>query len=634
MNAILDFFRRVARAFGRLFGVDPQPETVPNHGLLQIRPEQPEQVGDRRNMDSGGAGTENSISRRGAGTLDDKVVFKTAAVGGFEKKAVLDYIYQMNEEAEFAQLHLKERIEELEESQHSLEESLGLANNRVRTLERDYNNIAAELEAARNAGPPAPAVNPASEELIVRLNEEIERQKALLTEKDQELQQHVAQYHDLVERTRDLESRREEVEKASYQLGKVMLDARADAETISANAKEQAKDLLARTQEEADAQRAAAHQEAEETVAAAKAEAEKLVADAQAEAGRLTSEAEESKNQILADTQAQVDATTEQSRTQLETAMESVKGRVTTLASTTQKANDEAIVQLRDLRRETLAVRQAVQEAFQMLQERSDHIDATISSAQTVLENGEKIAVDDSLFAIPELSLDEIRARKEAELEAARQEAISQQKEENTVNTDVYAEQEAETEPEMSAPAAELAADPEPVVVEEDIVPEEEDNSFAELVAQVVAQADSRSASDGKSAPDGKEVPEKEASPLNETAEQELELPAPMVEPLPELELAPTQLELEPEPVEEELPAAVSAPAQEQNYWQAPENAIAEERAISANVNNPVPEESGVTVEEGEGDEDEEEIVINIKAKSSPAASETEETPTAYGVDE
>lgn len=562
--------------------------------------------------------------------MDDKVVFKTAAVGGFEKKAVLDYIYQMNEEAEFAQLRLKERIEELEESQRSLEESLGLSNSRVRTLERDYNNIAAELEAARNAESPAPAANPASEELIVRLNEEIERQKALLTEKDQELRQHVAQYHDLVERTRDLESRREEVEKASYQLGKVMLDARADAETISANAKEQAKDLLARTQEEADAQHAAAHQEAEETVVAARAEAEKLVADAKAEAGRLTGEAEERRSGILADTQAQVDATMEQSRTQLESAMESVKGRVMALASTTQKSSGEATLQLRNLRRETLAVRQAVQEAFQMLQERSDRIDATISSAQTVLENGEKIAVDDSLFTIPELRLDEIRARKEAELEAARQEALSRQREEDSACADACAEQETGAQPELIAPipAPELEAEPEPVVLEEDIVPEEEDNSFAALVAPVVPQADE------KSTPDGKAVPAKEISPLNDSAKEKLELPAPADEPLPEPEPEAALTQLESEFTEEV----------EQDYRQAPEKVNAEERAISANVNTPaqeesdlpVQQESGVTVEEREGDEgeDEEEIVINIKAKFSAAAPEEEDIAAAYGVDE
>lgn len=194
--------------------------------------------------------------------LDKQVVFKTNAFGGFDKKAVLDYVYTLNQRAEEAQARLEEHINSLAIERDELALKLENAKSEIFALKNNQSSVQEELEGERRR---IAELN----ELVSALNEELQRQKDTVEEKDRAIREYTRLSAEYSKKIDGLEKTRAEVDHASAQIGKLLIEAHADADKVRDNA----------------------HRNAGDIVAGAKTKADEILSDAEVQAKRVIAEA-------------------------------------------------------------------------------------------------------------------------------------------------------------------------------------------------------------------------------------------------------------------------------------------------------------------------------------------------------
>lgn len=167
---------------------------------------------------------------------NNPTMFKTA-VGGFDKKAVISYIFELNESAQAEQKKLKEQLEEAKQSRQTQHAELEAQNDRVLKLE-------AELKAVKNELSGEKSRVFELTDTVESLNSEIEQQRLLIDKKEQLVRESTEQTGELKDRVDVLASREADIERASAQVGKLLLDAASDADRIRDEAKKEAEDII------------------------------------------------------------------------------------------------------------------------------------------------------------------------------------------------------------------------------------------------------------------------------------------------------------------------------------------------------------------------------------------------------
>ena len=202
--------------------------------------------------------------------MDKQVVFKTTAFGGFEKKAVLDYIYKLNEDAEATQADLHQKLDSIAGERQSLSEAFERANQRISTLQQNLEDTGAELAGERSRGLEMGNLNEG-------LREELERDRAQLRQREEDLGKIIQENRSLKEKNDEFVSKQDEVNETVSRIGMLMLDARSDADQMLKNAEEESKRLLEQTEEQSKA-----------TLAEARRDSDDLIENARASVGQIS----------------------------------------------------------------------------------------------------------------------------------------------------------------------------------------------------------------------------------------------------------------------------------------------------------------------------------------------------------
>lgn len=245
-------------------------------------------------------------------------ILKTVAFGGFEKKAVIHYIYELGENAKAAQDKLSAELEELRAARDRLGAALGETEEKLRLLQRESS---AQLQSERARGAELTG-------LVDSLGAEIARQEKIVSDRDLEIARYIAQNRQLEEKNAELEKDRAEVERATAQVGRLILNAQTDAERIVAEARLRADEITRQAQREAEELRSKAGQEALARRELAEREAGELIERARRSAGcvdtqldalrgeldrmrRVANDAAESMNQKLGELAASINTAQE-----------------------------------------------------------------------------------------------------------------------------------------------------------------------------------------------------------------------------------------------------------------------------------------------------------------------------------
>jgi len=176
--------------------------------------------------------------------LVDKPVFKSAVIGGFERQSVLNYIQEIVSNTEEAQSRLNTQIEEASAAREKLEQSVKELESRLSDSEKSRGLLGAELQNAKVES------NELSSTLKT-LNEELDRQKTIIREKDEQLSlkdkakaglewENSKLQHQITE----LQVGRDEIEKTKYSLGELMISAHLEAEDVIEEARTKAHEII------------------------------------------------------------------------------------------------------------------------------------------------------------------------------------------------------------------------------------------------------------------------------------------------------------------------------------------------------------------------------------------------------
>ena len=213
-----------------------------------------------------------NINSEEVSNLDNnqQIVFKTSAFGGFEKKAVLDYIYSLNEENLLAQIQLSERIEALSAADAARAEELRLQNEKLEAALKEIESARAELSRERSHALELDKINEWSKG-------EISRQHKLLEETQNENKRLQLEYEELYKKNQNLQERQEELNQTISSVGKLMVDARNNADNIVDQAKSEAAKTIDDANVASQLQIGKAREEAARIIEEAKEKADLLV---------------------------------------------------------------------------------------------------------------------------------------------------------------------------------------------------------------------------------------------------------------------------------------------------------------------------------------------------------------------
>lgn len=206
--------------------------------------------------------------------MDNQVRLKNSAFGGYQKKSVHSYIFELNESAQEMKQKLSDHIDELTRERdmavsecRSMEEKLVSAQQSLGMI-----NESLAGEARKNEGASA---------MMEKLNAEIARQQESLAQKNAEIAQMSSRSADTEKLTRELDTKRRELELVAAQLNTMMNKARGDADAVINEARGQANDILRE-----------AHAKAESMLSDARGESERIRAYALTQADEIRGEAQ------------------------------------------------------------------------------------------------------------------------------------------------------------------------------------------------------------------------------------------------------------------------------------------------------------------------------------------------------
>ncbi|WRS27447.1 hypothetical protein U6B65_14150 [Oscillospiraceae bacterium MB08-C2-2] len=177
--------------------------------------------------------------------MDNQVIFKNSAFGGFDKKEVMTYIYELTSQSQSEQEGLNHRIEELLQERDALQQQLGLADSRIRTLETHVEQTSSEL-----TGEKARVME--MNESIAKLTQDQDRQKEMLAARERQVSEAQNRQVEMAQRIRELEKSSADVEAAKLQIGSLLMDATTKSDQIIAAAHEKAEETVQEAQQRAD----------------------------------------------------------------------------------------------------------------------------------------------------------------------------------------------------------------------------------------------------------------------------------------------------------------------------------------------------------------------------------------------
>lgn len=177
---------------------------------------------------------------------NNPILLKSSMFGGFNKKEVLSYIFELNESTQEAQQRFAEQIEELSRSRDELLQSSGEFETRLKEVQAELDEALLKLEAETDR-------NAAAAETIERLNAELKKHDGNLEEKDGEVARFAAMNTELADKNRRLEEKRSQVELAASQIAGILGKAREDADKVVDEAREEAARIILDAQNRADA---------------------------------------------------------------------------------------------------------------------------------------------------------------------------------------------------------------------------------------------------------------------------------------------------------------------------------------------------------------------------------------------
>lgn len=157
--------------------------------------------------------------------MEQQKVFKTELFG-FNKKMVLDYLYEVDERARNSEQELGEKIEALTSSNNELNEKLEEA-------EAQFQIISSKLNVEREN-------SVQSSKLIGELNQEIEHQRRVIADKEREIQLLSERSRQTLVRAEESEKKLEHYDQLSHRVGDLIMEAQRSADSIVNKAQQEA----------------------------------------------------------------------------------------------------------------------------------------------------------------------------------------------------------------------------------------------------------------------------------------------------------------------------------------------------------------------------------------------------------
>ena len=218
--------------------------------------------------------------------MSERPVIKSTMFGGFERQSVLNYIYETVSSSQEAQERLTAQIEEMSANREQLEEAVRELELRLAESENNRSALGEELHLVR-------AKNSEFSGMLEKLSAEIERQKVVVQEKDEQIKiisQAKANLErenaDLHMQASQLQSGRDGLEQTKLRIGELVIKSHMDAEGIMSKTNIQAQQVL----EQANFKAKRMLEQAEARVRLAEEEAAKSARDFYGQIGRFRSD--------------------------------------------------------------------------------------------------------------------------------------------------------------------------------------------------------------------------------------------------------------------------------------------------------------------------------------------------------
>lgn len=181
--------------------------------------------------------------------MSDAGFFKTTTFGGFDKKAVLTYIDSLNEKFQASEQDYQEKLAAYEKAQDSqlahiqkLEAHIAQLEGQLSDQNGKLETVAEQLELDRQSSGHAQA-------LIGQQAQQIEALEKKLGDCQRELEIQLEQNRQLQFRVESLDFKSKKYDEISTQVGNTLIEARQNAERITASAELKAKEMAREAQE-------------------------------------------------------------------------------------------------------------------------------------------------------------------------------------------------------------------------------------------------------------------------------------------------------------------------------------------------------------------------------------------------
>lgn len=169
--------------------------------------------------------------------MENQPIFKTSLFGGFERQSVLNYIFELNNNAKAAQDRLNAQMEEVSAARERLSESIRSLEQQLAAAEQARQSLESELQQERSRQGDTDA-------MLASLNEEILRQRRIIEAKDAEIQQFGVLREELAAQNAKLQANQVDVDKASAYIGEMVIKTKMDTERILEDANQQARAVV------------------------------------------------------------------------------------------------------------------------------------------------------------------------------------------------------------------------------------------------------------------------------------------------------------------------------------------------------------------------------------------------------
>lgn len=168
---------------------------------------------------------------------NNPALLKSSMFGGFKKKDVLSYIFELNEATQDEKQKLADQIEELAQSRESLAASASEMEQKIAGLRSSLDDVDARLKQEMRK-------NAEYEELIEKLKAELKRHESTISKQNAELAGQTELNSRLAEKNRGYEEKRRQVELAASQIAGLLNQAKADADSIVDRARLEAENIV------------------------------------------------------------------------------------------------------------------------------------------------------------------------------------------------------------------------------------------------------------------------------------------------------------------------------------------------------------------------------------------------------